>query len=120
MKRSNSEIERSKDLERRLQDLNKRHGRDQAGKEEAEKSGPAKAGIGNAFRLSSEFISAILVGTAIGYGIDWLAGTSPWGMIVFLMLGFVAGILNVLRASGEMVSPSEDKPDASGRQNENK
>jgi ATP synthase protein I len=53
-----------------------------------------------ALRLSSEFVAAILVGAAIGWLIDGLAGTTPWGMIVFLLLGFCAGILNVLRSAG--------------------
>ncbi len=63
------------------------------------------SGFGNALRLSSEFIAAILVGAMIGYLIDTFAGTRPWAMIVFLLLGFVAGVLNVLRSSGEMADP---------------
>jgi ATP synthase protein I len=60
----------------------------------------AGAGMAAALRLSSEFVAAILVGAAIGWLIDGLAGTTPWGMIVFLLLGFCAGILNVLRSAG--------------------
>ena len=93
------------DLDKRLQEMNKRLGRDEKSIEEANAVKPDRSGYGSAFRLSSEFISAILVGTAIGYGIDWLAGTSPWAMIVFLLLGFVAGVMNVLRAAGEMTGP---------------
>ncbi len=99
-----------RDLEARLKSMNKRLGRDveQAGKRDQAK--PDNTGFGNAFRLSSEFVSAILVGAAIGYAIDWLAGTKPWAMILFLMLGFVAGVLNVLRAAGELSSPvGEDR-----------
>ena len=73
------------------------------------------AGFANALRLSSEFVAGILVGAGIGYLIDRLAGTSPWGMIVFLLLGFVAGILNVLRSAGLVADPEKttrpgDKP----------
>ncbi|MGB8817967.1 MAG: AtpZ/AtpI family protein [Rhizobiaceae bacterium] len=57
-------------------------------------------GAAFAFKLSSEFIAAILVGTFIGWLIDKVAGTGPWGLIIFLMLGFAAGILNVLRSAG--------------------
>ena len=64
-----------------------------------------KPGYGNALKMSSEFISAILVGAGIGYLIDTLAGTRPWAMIVMLLLGFVAGVINVLRSSGEMADP---------------
>ena len=60
------------------------------------------AGIAQAMRLSSEFIAAIFVGAGLGYLVDTLAGTSPWGMIVLLFLGFGAGILNVLRAAGKI------------------
>jgi ATP synthase protein I len=57
-------------------------------------------GYGQAFKLSSEFIAGIAVGLGIGWLVDRLAGTSPWGLIVFLLLGFGAGILNVLRSAG--------------------
>ena len=65
------------------------------------------AGYANALRMSSEFIAGILVGAGIGYLIDRIAGTSPWGMIVFLLLGFVAGVLNVLRAAGVVADPEK-------------
>jgi ATP synthase protein I len=66
------------------------------------------AGTAFALKVSSEFIAAILVGAAIGVLIDKIAGVSPWGLIVFLILGFVAGILNVLRNAGLIaVSKSE-------------
>ena len=39
-------------------------------------------------KLSSEFIAGVAVGAGLGWGIDRLAGTSPWGLIVFLLLGF--------------------------------
>jgi ATP synthase protein I len=62
-------------------------------------------GFANALRLSSEFIAGVLVGAGIGYLIDRFAGTAPWGMIVFLLLGFVAGVLNVLRSAGLVAEP---------------
>jgi len=65
------------------------------------------SGFGNALKMSSEFIAGILVGAGIGYLIDRIAGTSPWGMIVFLLLGFVAGVLNVLRSAGLVAEPEE-------------
>ncbi len=57
-------------------------------------------GYGQAFKLSSEFIAGIAVGAGIGWAIDHFAGTSPWGLIVFLLLGFCSGVLNVLRSAG--------------------
>jgi ATP synthase protein I len=65
----------------------------------AEPSG-RKTGYADAFRLSSEFIGGVVVGGAIGWIFDRVLGTSPWGLIVFLLLGFGAGVLNVLRSAG--------------------
>ncbi|MCB9993309.1 MAG: AtpZ/AtpI family protein [Hyphomicrobiaceae bacterium] len=59
-------------------------------------------GMGRAFRFAAEFVAAIIVGAGIGYGIDLLLGTRPWAMIVLLLLGFAAGVLNVMRAAAEM------------------
>ena len=58
------------------------------------------AGYGQAMKLSSEFVAGIAVGAGIGWLLDSVAGTSPWGLIIFLLLGFAAGVLNVLRAAG--------------------
>lgn len=81
---------------------------------EDEASGPKSsgmAGFGNALKLSSEFIAGILVGIALGWAIDYWAGTSPWGLIVFLFLGFGAGVLNVLRSVGKVAEAGIRKPD---------
>lgn len=56
-------------------------------------------------RLSSEFIAGILVGCGLGWLIDRTFDTSPWGLIVFLMLGFAAGVLNVLRSAKLVEEP---------------
>jgi ATP synthase protein I len=60
------------------------------------------SGLGRAVRLGSEFISAVLIGAAIGYVADQWLGTRPWIMLVMLLVGFAAGILNVTRAVAEM------------------
>jgi ATP synthase protein I len=52
------------------------------------------------FRLSTELVAGVLVGAALGWLLDRWLGISPWGMIVFLLLGFAAGVLNVMRAAG--------------------
>jgi ATP synthase protein I len=56
--------------------------------------------LARGFRLSAEFVAGVLVGAGLGWVIDHLAGTKPWGMIVFLLAGFAAGVLNVMRAAG--------------------
>jgi ATP synthase protein I len=65
--------------------------------EKSEKGGP----LGLAFRVSVEIVSAVAVGVAIGWLLDEWLGTRPWLMLVFIVLGGGAGILNVYRmASG--------------------
>ena len=64
-----------------------------------------RKGFAMAVKLSSEFISAIVVGAMLGYLLDYFAGTTPWGMIVLLLLGFCAGVLNVLRSTGAVAKP---------------
>jgi ATP synthase protein I len=68
---------------------------------------PARTGgsdFGRAFRIASEFVAGVLLGAALGWGLDKVAGTSPWGLIGFLLLGFAAGVLNVVRAAGGLKS----------------
>jgi ATP synthase protein I len=60
--------------------------------------------IARGFRLSTELVAAVVVGAALGWVVDRWLGISPWGMIVLLLLGFAAGVLNVMRAAG--VAPS--------------
>lgn len=67
-------------------------------------------GFGTAIKLSSEFVAGIAVGVGIGWVIDHFAGTSPWGLIVFLLLGFAAGVFNVLRSAGRMAEPAQGGP----------
>ncbi len=86
-------------------------------KEDKAKSGPSDSSDwGAAVKISSEFIGGILVGAGIGYLLDSFAGTAPWGMIVFLMLGFAAGILNVLRATGKVAEPDNRMSDGTSDQ----
>jgi len=62
---------------------------------------------GSAFRLGSEFVAAVLVGGGLGYLIDRLLGTLPFGLIILLLAGFAAGILNMARAAGRMPKASD-------------
>lgn len=61
-------------------------------------------------RLSTEFIAGVIAGGILGYIVDHLFGSKPWGMIVMLMLGFVTGIYNVMRVSGFSGRKTEKDP----------
>src|SRR5438445_9250033 len=69
--------------------------------------------IARGFRLSAELVAGVLVGAAVGWLIDRWLGISPWGMITFLLLGFAAGVLNVMRAAGVAPSNRRDPPASS-------
>jgi ATP synthase protein I len=56
------------------------------------------------FRLSTELVGGVLLGAALGWLLDRWLGSSPWGLIVMLLLGFAAGVLNVMRAAGVVSS----------------
>jgi len=62
------------------------------------------------FRLSTELVAGVLVGAGIGWLLDRWAGTTPLGMIVFLLLGFAAGVLNVMRVAGVVRANTLDPP----------
>jgi ATP synthase protein I len=58
--------------------------------------------MGGAFKLSTELVSAVVVGTIIGFILDSWFDTKPWLIIIFFFLGTAAGILNVIRTAKRM------------------
>ena len=66
---------------------------------ESEKKGSL---MGSAFKLGTELVAAVIVGTIIGFILDNWFGTKPWLIIVFFFLGTAAGILNVIRSANRM------------------
>ena len=58
--------------------------------------------MGSAFKLGTELVAAVAVGTIIGFILDTLFGTKPWLIIIFFFLGAAAGMLNVIRAANRM------------------
>ena len=58
--------------------------------------------IGTAFKLSTELVSAVAVGTIIGFILDATFVTKPWLILIFFFVGVVAGIVNVFRSAKNM------------------
>lgn len=76
---------------------------DEAKNKGREAGSPASSsGLGLGFRVSIEFVAGVAVGVAIGYGLDRWLGTIPLMMVLFLLLGGAAGVLNAYRAAKGM------------------
>ena len=74
--------------------------------ERARKTGSTDAsGMANALRLSSELVAGVVVGVGLGWFFDRFLGTRPFGLIVFMLLGFAAGALNLVRAVNRPKTP---------------
>ena len=58
--------------------------------------------IGTAFKLSTELVAAVAVGTIIGFIFDKTFGTKPWFILIFFFVGVVAGIYNVIKSAKNM------------------
>ena len=58
--------------------------------------------MGNAFKLGTELVAAVGVGTIIGFILDSWFGTKPWLIIIFFFLGAAAGMLNVIKTANQM------------------
>ena len=67
-----------------------------------EKKNVPSSNIGQAFKLSTELVAAVLVGTIIGFILDNWFDTKPWLIIIFFFVGVVAGILNVIRSAKKL------------------
>ena len=58
--------------------------------------------MGSAFKLGTELVAAVAVGTIIGFILDSWFDTKPWLIIIFFFLGAAAGMLNVIRTANQM------------------
>ena len=103
-------------LSARLQRLGERLDQQRAGRQgeagpsAGPQSGSNPSALARGFRLSTELVAGVLVGAFIGWALDRWLGSSPWGMIVFLLLGFAAGVINVIRAAGISSGPGQRSP----------
>lgn len=69
------------------------------------------AGLGAAFRLATELVAAVAVGAFLGFGLDYVAPTEPFGLIGGLVFGFAAGLRNVVRAAEKMSNAGDGSGD---------
>jgi ATP synthase protein I len=97
------------DLEGRVRDARERH---KTGPKNAEARGTA---MGQALKLSTELIAGVAVGGFIGWWLDRVFGTAPFLMVLFLLLGGAAGIINVVRSAQKRQAeagplPGQDLP----------
>ena len=76
-------------------------------KPQGPQGGAYSRGLAMAFRLATEMVAALFVGGAIGWFLDRWWGTRPWLLLVFLLLGMAAGILNAYRASQRWVGDDQ-------------
>ena len=66
------------------------------------KSEGSSSGMGTAFKMSTELVSAVAVGTIIGFILDNWFGTKPWLILIFFFVGVIAGIMNVVKSAKKM------------------
>ncbi len=66
------------------------------------KNEKSSSNIGTAFKMSTELVSAVVVGTIIGFILDNWFGTKPWLILIFFFVGVIAGIMNVVKSAKKM------------------
>lgn len=73
---------------------------------------PFYSGLGQAVRIGTELLASLIVGGGLGWVVDtYLLHSDPWGLVIGLCLGAVAGIRSAYRGAQQWKSP----PDAGGR-----
>lgn len=73
------------------------------------KLAPASSGMGAAMRVAIDLVAGVVVGVAIGLGLDRWLGTGPWLLILFFILGAVAGFVNVFRTAQRMQAEAQEE-----------
>ena len=66
------------------------------------KNEESSSSMGAAFKMSTELVSAVAVGTIIGFILDNWFGTKPWLILIFFFVGVIAGIMNVVKSAKRM------------------
>jgi ATP synthase protein I len=87
-----------------------RHGRPDGA--QSGRANPPTYALG--MRVALEMVAAFIAGGAIGWYLDKWLGTSPWMLIVWVALGFAAGIRSAYRVAQQATRDAEDKNNAGG------
>ena len=66
------------------------------------KNNPSNSSMGTAFKMSTELVAAVVVGTIIGFILDNWFGTKPWLILIFFFIGVITGIMNVIKSAKKM------------------
>jgi ATP synthase protein I len=70
---------------------------------------PFYAGLGQAVRIGTELLAALIVGGGLGWTIDtYLLGSTPWGLVVGLVFGAVAGVRSAYRTAQSWQDSSDN------------
>lgn len=67
---------------------------------------------GPAVRVAADLVAGVAVGGVIGWGLDWWLGTTPWLLLVFLVLGSAAGLTNVMRTAQRIEAEAQANREA--------
>jgi len=70
--------------------------------ENSKKNDKPTSNLGIAFKLSTELVVTVVVGTIIGFILDNWFGTKPWLILIFFFVGVIAGIMNVIKSAKKM------------------
>ena len=88
--------------DRRLAEIEERLRRAREKRDEVRQVEAPNSKLGIAFRLVTELMAAVIVGGAMGWGLDRILGTGPFLLIVMFMVGVAAGIFTVVRTAQQM------------------
>jgi ATP synthase protein I len=93
-------------FEERISELGDRLGRVRSQRESGERADADAEmrgrGMAYGMRMAAELVAAVIVGGVIGWSLDWVLGSRPWLFLLFFLLGFAAGVLNVMRSYERM------------------
>lgn len=64
-----------------------------------------------AWRMVIELVAGLGIGLGIGYGLDYLFGTGPFLMVLFILLGLAAGIKTMMHTATEIGRKSGGQPE---------